>query len=287
MKYFTIDLEEWWGVESFKPYFTKNPLPEDDRIMSGLDTFLELLEKHNQTATFFVLGRVAQKYPDIVPMLIDKGHSIGTHGYNHELVYNQNPNEFEKDLNKSIEVLSLQSGEEIKAYRAPSYSITSKSLWAIELLRKNGITIDSSISPASNSRFGIAGASEKPYQIQTKYGNLLELPPNVLNLLVTKLPVTSGIGFRLFPKWVVNRAVKSFDRRGIDTMFIFHNWEADRFQPVIKAGLKPNCIHYHGIKDIRIKVEALLQRYEFLPLSEMTTNLTSYRIIDGKLKRTL
>lgn len=287
MKYFTIDLEEWWGAESFKPYFSKNPLPEDDRIMSGLGAFLELLETYGQSATFFVLGRVAQKYPDIVPMLVDKGHAIGTHGYNHELVYKQSPEEFEKDLNESLEVLSRQSGSDVTAYRAPSYSITSKSLWSIDLLRKNGITTDSSISPAANNRFGIAGAPEQPYRIETEFGALQELPPNVLELLGKKLPVTSGIGFRLFPNWVVRQAIRSFERRGVHTMFIFHNWELDRNQPIIQAGWKPNFIHYHGIKGMKANVEALLQRYQFHPLPEMSANLTTYRIANGNLERTI
>lgn len=286
MKYFTLDLEEWWGVESFKPFFKNHPIPEDDRIDSGLNDFLHLLNKYNQKGTFFILGRVAQKYPELVPLLQEQGHTIATHGFNHELIYKQSPEEFELDLVASIEVLSKQTGKEITAYRAPSYSITSKSLWALEILRKNGITIDSSISPASNKRFGINGAPEHAYAISTQYGMIKEVPPNMIKLGL-KLPITSGIGFRLFPKSFIQRSIKLFDSSGIDTMFIFHNWEMDKNQPKIDAGWKAKFIHYYGIDRMESKLDSFFKQHRFDPISEGIEGLPTYKIENGNLERTV
>ncbi|MGK0137615.1 MAG: polysaccharide deacetylase family protein (PEP-CTERM system associated) [Algoriphagus sp.] len=283
MKYFTIDLEEWWGGESFKPYFQDKPLPNEDRIYDGLNDFLELLDRYEQKATFFVLGRVAVKFPELVPSLVEKGHQIGTHGYNHELVYNQSPEEFEHDLLDSLSVLSRQAGYNIVAYRAPSYSITRRSLWAIDILRKNGIVLDSSISPASNSRFGIPNAPEKPYCIETDYGPLLEYPPNIIKL-GKNLPITSGFGFRLFPLWLINRSVKKFEANGTHSMFIFHNWEMDVHQPKIKAGKIPEIIHYYGVKGMQAKVGALLQKHRFDILNTELNPNEEYIINNGNLE---
>jgi len=284
MKHFTIDLEEWWSGESFKNYFKVKSIPRDDRIHLGLDSFLKLLKDYNQKATFFVLGRVAEKHPDLVPMLVEQGHFIGTHGHSHELIYKQSPAEFESDLVSSIEVLSRQTGSKIKFYRAPSYSVTSNCLWALDILTKNGITVDSSISPATNSRFGIAGAPEYSYCIQTKHGLLKEIPPNILNL-GKKLPITSGFGFRFFPQWLVHRSVRKFDSKGVNSMFIFHNWEMDVDQPLLKAGKVPELIHYHGIHRMKKNVEVLLKRYNFNPLSTSLEGLEKYCINKGNLEK--
>lgn len=284
MKHFTVDLEEWWSGESFKKYFGKKPIPKNDRINIGLNYFLELLKKYDQKATFFVLGRVAENHPYLIPKLVDEGHSIGTHGYNHELVYNQNQEEFELDLVMSLEIISKQAGTDVIAYRAPSYSITSNALWSLDILRSNGIIIDSSISPASNSRFGILGAPEQVYSIETSHGFIKEFPPNVIKL-GKNVPITSGFGFRFFPLWVVNRCVKKFEKEDVNSMFIFHNWEMDEEQPFLKAGKGPELIHYYGISKMKVKVEKLLKVHKFKPLSPSLEGLCEYTRTNGRLEK--
>jgi len=284
MKYFTVDLEEWWGGESFKNFLAGASIPTEDRMNEGLDIFLKLLRQYEQKATFFILGRVAAKYPDLVPKLISEGHHIATHGYDHELVYNQTPAEFEADLLASMTILSKQSGQDIIHYRAPSYSITSRSLWAIEILRKNGIRVDSSISPAQNKRFGILGAPEFPYTIDTAFGSLLELPPNVIKL-GKSLPITSGIAFRFFPQWLIHNQVKKFEKKGIHTMFIFHNWETDIDQPVLKVGIKSKLIHYYGIGKMEARLASILKKYTFDKLPESGDKEIQFTINNQKLER--
>jgi polysaccharide deacetylase family protein (PEP-CTERM system associated) len=147
MNFLTFDIEEWWDVHSLQPFMRRNPKNQkNDRIEESVNIILNILVKYNTKATFFVLGRVAEKYPDIIKLISNKGHDIGTHGHNHKLVYNHSKEEFETDLKKSISAISNITGKRVNKYRAPSYSINRRSLWALEVLVKNGIKIDSRIT---------------------------------------------------------------------------------------------------------------------------------------------
>jgi polysaccharide deacetylase family protein (PEP-CTERM system associated) len=263
--YLTVDLEEWWSVHSFNHLFKSgnHEIPED-RIDKGLLILLDLLNAYNVKATFFILGRVAENHPDIIKEIAGKGHDIGTHGYSHELIYNMTPAEFENDLVRSKELLERNSGLPVTKYRAPSYSITSKSLWALELLVKNGITTDSSIMPSVNKRFGIPNMPTEPYKITFGKGlsDLLEVPPTILSVAGKKIPISSGIAFRIFPLFLIRHAFKKYHRKNIDPMVIIHNWELDLEQPVLNAGLKGKIIHYQGLHKTASNLKNILSEYQ-------------------------
>jgi len=261
----TIDVEEWWSVQSFHNYFKFVTNFPDDRPLEGLSDLLQLLKKYNGEATFFILGRFAEKHPDIIEFIVSNGHHIGTHGYSHELVYNQSQLSFARDLKQSIKILEKIIQNPVTCYRAPSYSITKKSLWALPILADNGILIDSSIFPTKNSRFGIASAPNQPYRlILSKNSEILEIPPNVFRIAGLGFPITSGIFFRLFPISILKYFLRknTVERRN---MLIWHNWEFDTKQPILKAGLKAQFIHYMGISKMIAKSDLIFQ--EHIPIS--------------------
>ena len=280
---FSIDLEEWWSVESFsKLGLGIEQSAEYDRISVGVKRILLLLEKYSATATFFVLGRVALKYPEIILLISEKGHEIGTHGFAHKLIYQQTPIEFENDLVRSIKILEKILGRAINSYRAPSYSITKNSLWALEILAKNGIKYDSSIVPTSNSRFGIRNAPSYPYKILLSESNseLIEFPPTVIKIMGKFLPVSSGFAFRLFPTWIIKNLFIKLIQSGSLPMIIMHNWEVDNDHPRVKAGLKGQLIHYHNINKAETKLEFFLQNFSLVPLPKDINGLETLTISD-------
>jgi len=276
----SIDVEEWWSVHSFQNYITKKQsLDFNDRISQGINKILLLLDHHRYKATFFILGRVAEKHPQIVEKIIDKGHDLGSHGYSHKLIYNVSPSDFEKDLKLSIDSLKIITGEDITKYRAPSYSITKKSLWALDILINQGIKIDSSIIKAENTRFGIKNAYKKPHWIKTGSGKLLEIPPNVVQCGKIALPITSGFAFRLFPLWFIKKQIKNFHNFGEIPNIIIHNWELDPEQPKIKTNIMNWFIHYYNIKNSNERIDEMFRSFKFSSYSDLEfsdlTNLKS------------
>ncbi|MFW5804137.1 MAG: polysaccharide deacetylase family protein, partial [bacterium] len=268
--YFTIDLEEWWAVHSFQNYFRDHPNHYSDRIEEGLENILHLLKRYNQSATFFVLGRIAKKYPQLIKRIVDEGYDLGTHGYGHELVYEMSEKEFEKDLVQSIKILQDISGLKIDKYRAPSYSITKNTLWALPVLYRNGIRIDSSIASGKNFRYGIRHASRQPYKIKLNEEDyIIEIPPNSLDFKMFSLPVTSGFGFRFFPLKLISRSIKNFRKNSISPIITLHNWEFDTDHPKIKAGTIARMIHYYNLQSVENKVKQLFSIYKFQDMREL------------------
>jgi len=262
--YFTIDLEEWWAVHSFDKYFRNKPNNFSDRIESGLEKIFSLLKKYNQPATFFVLGRTAKKYPQLIKKIVDEGYDLGTHGYGHELVYEMSEEEFEKDLIQSIKILQDISGLKIDKYRAPSYTITKNTLWALPVLHRNGIRIDSSIASGKNFRYGISHASRQPYNITlNEKDSIIEIPPNSLDFKMFSFPVTSGFGFRFFPLKLIRRSIKNFRKNKISPVITLHNWEFDKEQPRINPGLKGRLIHYYNLNTVEDKISNLFNTFRF------------------------
>ena len=267
---FTVDVEEWWSVHSFqKLNLNVKEGSLDDRIEIGVEKILTLLDQFSYKATFFILGRVAEKYPNIVNEISNKGHQVGTHGYNHKLIYEQSKKEFEIDLIKSIKILEKITGEPIISYRAPSYSITKQTLWALEILAKNGIKYDSSIVPVSGLRFGIKNAPKEPYIIDLPdKTQIVEIPPNIAKVFFKNLPLSSGFAFRLFPKRIINKYFKSFIKYGIKPMIIIHNWEMDPRHPRLNPGIKGTLIHYYNINRVGKKIEFFFSKYKYNAFSE-------------------
>jgi polysaccharide deacetylase family protein (PEP-CTERM system associated) len=273
---FTVDVEEWWSVHSFEKYANARNINRanfDDRMAVGIEKLLILLKEYQIPAIFFVLGRVAEAYPELITNILNAGHEIGTHGYEHKLVYNQTPEEFEEDLVKSITTIQNITGKKIDKYRAPSYSITLKSLWALPLLEKTGIKYDFSLFPLKNNRFGVPSAPREPYQINLNESGgkyLIEIPPNIIDLKLIKLPINSGFGFRFFPLFMIKKNLKYLLKKGTLPNLIIHNWELDPYHPRLKAGFTAEMIHYYNISKTENKLIELFKAFNFYSLEEMS-----------------
>lgn len=260
----TVDLEEWFhGIE-----LPQEKWPETSRLRYGLDILMRLLDEHGAKATFFVLGAVAERFPEIVKELGEQGHEIGCHGYAHQFVYKQTRQEFTDDLRRARDAIAAV-GVEPQGYRAPYFSITKSALWALDVIRELGFRYDSSVFPVRNYRYGIPDASPEPYEVSTPAGPLWEIPLTPLRLGSFSLPFSGGAYLRILP-WAVQRAAWSIaTRRHITAVAYLHPWELDPAHPRIDLPRRIELTHYARLRLTEPRLRRLLRRYRFRRLDEL------------------
>ncbi len=271
----TIDVEDYFQVNAFAKHVQQDqwdsfPLRVDDntrRILDLLDTFAI-------KATFFILGWVAQRLPDLVKEIHHRGHEIACHGYGHELIYQIGPERFRADIRRAKSLLEDQCGVRVCGYRAPSYSITKQSLWALDILVEEGFTYDSSIFPVLHDTYGIPDAERFPHTIQTKFGPLVEFPlttlPFHLGWKKMRLPIAGGGYLRLLPAELVRWGIARINQQELQpAVLYFHPWEIDPDQPRIKAGLKSRFRHYLNLDKTEGKLRKLLSSLQFGTMSSV------------------
>ena len=232
--YLTIDVEDYFHVSAFE-----NNLRFEDwgnyeiRVVDNTRKLLEILsESGGIKATFFVLGWIAEKHPEIVKEIDADGHEIACHSYQHRLVYNMSPDEFRRDLVKAKDILKDITGKKVVGYRAPSYSITEKSLWALEIMGDLGFEYDSSVFPISHDRYGISDAPRFKYKLPEN--NLMEYPLSTSKILGLNIPVSGGGYFRYIPILVYKMALSRINiKENQPFVFYIHPWEIDPEQPRI------------------------------------------------------
>jgi polysaccharide deacetylase family protein (PEP-CTERM system associated) len=230
-----------------------------------------LYECSDQKATFFCLGWIAKKYPEIIKKIIANGHEIGTHSFAHQLVYEQKPKEFEKDLQLSIDILEDISGTKIKSYRSPGFSITHNTKWAFEILLNCGISIDCSIFPANRAHGGFQEKTKStPFIIKTQSGKLLEFPMNTRSILGISFVFSGGGYFRLLPYNLIKQMMTTSEY----VMTYFHPRDFDAEQPLIDdLSLKRKFKSYYGLKGSSKKLKKLLNDFDFITLSTAKENI--------------
>ncbi|OHB70327.1 MAG: hypothetical protein A2V70_18255 [Planctomycetes bacterium RBG_13_63_9] len=266
MNALTIDLEDYFHVTGFEKDIPRSRWNRFDcRIVPNTKRLLGLLDRHGVKATFFVLGWVAQRFPELVQEIHNSGHEIGSHGYWHRLVYEQSPEEFRLDLRQSREVLGDVIGQGVTAYRAPSFSITQESLWALDILADEGFRVDSSIMPIHHDRYGIPNAEPGLHQRKTSAGRLWEFPPSVVRFAGRNFPVGGGGYFRLCPLGWTLYCLSRLNRRGQQPfMFYAHPWEIDPAQPRLKAGSRFSRFrHRVNLATTEHKLDTLLRSFRF------------------------
>lgn len=263
----TIDFEDWYqGLEI--PHTDWGAY--EDRIAPVGRHLLEILAAAHVRGTFFVLGYVAERHPDLVREIAAAGHEIGTHGYSHTLVYRQTPAVFREELTRSIRVLEELTGRPVWGHRAPFFSITRGSLWALDVMRDLGIRYDSSIFPVTNYRYGIADAPRWPYLVQTEAGGeLLEFPISTCRLLGRNLPVAGGAYFRIYPYCVMRWAFQTINRQGKPAVFYLHPWELDTGHPRIPLPRRIALTHYYNLHATESRLRRLVRDFTFAPMSEV------------------
>lgn len=267
MKILTFDIEDWFHIldhEETKSSESWDRFPS--RVEKNVHTILDLLDENNQKATFFILGWIAEKFPHLIKEIADRDHHIGCHSYTHQLVYKQSHKEFKEDLKNAKEIIESIICRNIDSYRAPGFSINSKSLWAFDILLELGFRIDSSIFPANRAHGGI---SSFPYA-EPVLGNigseLIKIfPMNSKKILGRSFIYSGGGYFRLFPSFLI----QGWFKNDAYVMTYFHPRDFDPNQPII-PGL--NYLRYFksyvGIKGALFKLENLLKNNHFMTLEE-------------------
>ena len=275
---FTVDVEDYFQVSAFEKDVSRHDWDRYDcRVVENTQRMLELLDRHGVRATFFVLGWIAERYPELVQQIHAAGHEIGSHGYWHRLIYEQTPEEFRDDLCRSRDILMDIIGQRIEAYRAPSFSVTKQSLWALEILVEEGFQIDSSVFPIHHDRYGIPGAEPRLHVIETPAGPLWEFPPSVAKIAGLHVPVGGGGYFRLSPLRWTCRYLRRINRaEGQPFMFFVHPWELDPGQPRIQTHSRLSRFrHYVNLSSNERKLTALLQRFRFGRLCDVIGRQTT------------
>lgn len=262
---FTVDVEDYFQVSAFEAVVDRAQWPRfPSRVVANMQRVLELLARHGTKATCFVLGWVAERHPELVRDIDRLGHEVACHGYSHRLIYDQTPAEFAQETRRAKDVLEQIVGRPVRGYRAASYSITLRSLWALDTLVELGFEYDSSIFPIRHDRYGIPGAPRSPHVIERAAGTIVEFPISTLDLGVYRLPVGGGGYFRIFPYWVSARAIAHLNRRERQpAMFYVHPWEVDPEQPRIAAGLLSRFRHYYHLDQTERRLNRLLREARF------------------------
>lgn len=259
----SVDVEDWFCVYNLSRLI---PYPDWDkhesRVERNTGRLLDMFRKHKVEATFFVLGWVADRFPDLVREIEQGGHEVASHGYSHRLLTFMRPDEFREDLQRSLEVLAKASTQEVRGFRAPSFSVTRNTPWAGEILKESGIQYDSSVFPVGfHPDYGIADADLKPFDLVE---GVTELPLGVAEVFGRKIPCCGGGYFRLYPyplsRWLIRRC----NQQGRSVMFYLHPWEMDPDQPRV-AGLpwSNRFRHYNNLDKTEERLERLLADFSF------------------------
>jgi polysaccharide deacetylase family protein (PEP-CTERM system associated) len=259
----SVDVEDWFCVHNLSrliPYADWDKC--ESRVERNTARLLDLFGKHGVEATFFVLGWVADRFPDLVREIERRGHEVGTHGYSHQLLTFMRPEDFRADLQRSLVALARTTSQQVRGFRAPSFSLTKRTLWAIDILRESGIQYDSSVFPvAFHPDYGIADADLRPHQLAE---GLTELPMGVAEVLGRRVPCSGGGYFRLYPYAVTRALMRRCNRQGRPVMFYLHPWEADPEQPRVPGlSWSRRFRHYNNLDRTEARLERLLNDFAF------------------------
>jgi polysaccharide deacetylase family protein (PEP-CTERM system associated) len=265
LHFFSVDVEDYFHVSAFSRVVSPDSwADQESRVVMSTNRILDLLEKHRVRGIFYILGWVADRFPDLVLKIKAGGHVLGSHTYWHKLIYDQSAMEFGIDLAQSCEAIRNITGDPVKHFRAPSFSITRKSLWAIKILQSQGIEFDSSIVPILHDRYGIPGTPRCAYQLSHGDSTVQEFPVSVLRWMRLMLPVGGGGYFRIFPWWFTRWAFKKLEKEGVPIHFYIHPWEIDSEQPRIRQ-ISPitQFRHYRNIDRTFHRLDRMLGEFSF------------------------
>ena len=272
----TIDVEDWYhsSLDIFKDTNIKHGSKPDESVVDNTLKSLELLKQTKNKSTFFILGTVAEHYPDIVKEILNQGHEIATHGYSHKLVYNMTAEEFKADLEIGLGHLAKAGCPEVLGYRAPYWSITKKSLWALDVLRSMGFKYDSSIFPIRRGLYGIPDANPCVHKLAKDFW---EFPPATIRIFGINLPIGGGGYLRLVPYRIIASAIRKPSGRQHRT-FYFHPYELDPKDVHIKHNVKSFGTIAYWLQQIAgrranpHKIEKLLSEFRFTSIKEAISN---------------
>jgi polysaccharide deacetylase family protein (PEP-CTERM system associated) len=262
----TVDVEDYYHVTGFESVVRFEDWERyESRVERNTQRLLDLLEAYHTTATFFVLGWVGERHPQLVRAIQTHGHEVASHGYAHQRIYTQTPEQFREETRRSKRILEDATGHPILGYRAASYSITQESLWALEILQEEGFAYDSSIFPIHHDRYGIPNYQRFCHVLNGHgEGKLIEFPISTLRLSGSNLPIAGGGYLRLFPypfiRWGLRR-INSHERQ--PALVYLHPWEIDPGQPRIHANALSRFRQYINLDKTEGRLIRLLRDFTF------------------------
>ena len=267
--HFTIDVEEYFQVSAFERSVRRSSWDRfESRVAASVARLLDILSRYEARATFFVLGWVAERHPEVVRAIAREGHEIASHGWEHARVTQQTPRAFREAVRRSKELLEALTGVPVLGFRAPSFSIVPGYEWALDVLIEEGYRYDSSLFPVRRPGYGYPGGRRDPHVLERPAGRLVEVPPATLSCLGVTLPAGGGAYFRLFPYGLVRAALRAAERRGVPATFYVHPWEVDPDQPRLPASWPTRLRHYIGLGRTAARLERLLGEFRFTAVAE-------------------
>lgn len=261
---FSVDLEEYFQVAAFDGHVARSSwddLPE--RVTECTDRLLDLLAEHSVLGTFFTLGWIADRYPDLVRRVADAGHEIASHGWWHRRITRCTPDEFRTEVVDSRRILEDVAGVRVYGHRAPSFSLVPGYEWAFDVLIEAGYSYDSSIFPIHRGDYGYPSADPEPHYVRRSAGRILEIPLATTSVAGWRLPAAGGGYFRHLPYGLTRRAFAEHERDGTSGMFYIHPWELDPEQPRLDVPWLPRWRHYGGLGRTFPRLRRLLSEFEF------------------------
>lgn len=265
----TVDVEEWFSANLIQSQLQKSQVLESTVVKNTFST-LELFKKHHILATFFVLGSVAEKYPDMVKEIELQGHEIGLHSYSHDLIFNMTCDVFVKNIEKGLNCLKKVVKQDIKGFRAPSWSVSEhKTPWFWDTLKANGFMYSSSVFPFHTFLYGNSKAPVAKYRVLCKTGYLWEIPPAVINIMNIRIPFSGGFYLRLLPVPILTLCIDRYFRKTGDPAVLYvHPYEIDGAFPRVPLSSASRFIQYYNLDKGGAKLEKILSRYAAVSVSQ-------------------
>lgn len=267
----TVDVEDYFQVSAFTGCVHRSQWESlESRVCQNTDRLLDIFEQAGVHATFFVLGWVAEHFPHLVRRIHRAGHELASHSHEHGLVYDSTPDGFRADLRRARCAIEDAAGVAIYGYRAPSYSITERSLWALDVLVEEGYLYDSSIYPIRHDRYGIPSWPRHIHRVERDGGGIWELPGSTVRRAGINFPMGGGGYFRLLPYSWTGGGIKTLnDVEERPAIFYLHPWEVDPDQPRINAGMMSRLRHYHNLHETEARLRRLLREFRFGTVAEV------------------
>lgn len=267
----TVDVEDYFQVSAFDGIVSRARWDTlESRVARNTERVLEVFDRANVRATFFVLGWVADRFPALVRRVVEAGHEIASHGYHHQLLYMLTPRQFREDVRAAKRAIENASGQPVRGFRAPSYSIVESTMWALDVLIEEGHVYDASIFPIHHDRYGIPDAPRHTHVLRRSAGSLIEVPASTVRVGSVNLPIAGGGYFRLFPyawtRWGIGRVNRA---EGAPVVFYLHPWELDPEQPRMPVGAATRVRHYGGLNRTEQRLSRLLAEFRFDSLASV------------------
>lgn len=274
----SVDVEDYFHVEAFADRIRPDAWPRfPSRVAANTRRLLELFARHGARGTFFILGWVAEREPGLVREIAAAGHEIACHSYLHQALWRLTPEAFRADTRRAVAVIADACGTRPVGYRAPTFSIVPRTLWALEILAEEGFAYDSSVFPVRHDRYGIPSAPRFPYHVEFSGGrSLAEIPPMTMRLAGRNWPVAGGGYLRILPMWFSRWATRRVRREeGRPVLIYVHPWEVDPEQPRLDGRWLSRFRHYYHLSETARRLNELLAGRRYLPLGEILSEESS------------